>query len=130
GSTGDSMVTCLIAIAFVAVFALPALAQNEDYPRIEIGLAFGHINLPDIAIPGIGTLPSSGGHSGFVSQQGFNFTPWLGLENYLGYYGAGENANFFTNVFGAKFAARQLKRVIPYGSAGFGGSSLSLSGLG
>jgi outer membrane protein with beta-barrel domain len=121
------MVKCFIAAVFVALFALPALAQDEDFPRIEIGMGYGRINLDNIANLG---LTEGGWHSGFVSQQGFNFTHWLGVENYLGYYGAGSGANFFTNVFGVKVAARQLKRVVPYGSAGFGGSSLMLSGLG
>jgi opacity protein-like surface antigen len=120
------MVKCFCAIVFVALFALPALAQDEEFPRIEIGVGYGHVSLPDIDFLGV-PLVQNGGHSGFVSQQGFNFTRWLGVENYLGYYGAGQGANFFTNVFGAKVAYRNLKKVVPYGAAGIGGSSLSIN---
>jgi hypothetical protein len=124
------MVKCFCAIVFVALFALPALAQDEDFPRIEIGVGYGRVNLPDISFLG-SPLVESGSHSGFVSQQGFNFSRWLGVENYLGYYGAGNvtgtSSNFFTNCFGLKAAYRNLKKVVPYGSAGIGGSSLSIN---
>jgi hypothetical protein len=122
----------LCALVFAALFAAPAFAQ-EDFPRIEFGMGFGHVELPDTitnAVTLVSGVVSNSGHSGFVSQQGFNFTRWLGVENYLGYYGAGQNSNFFTSCVGLKAAYRDFKKVVPYGSAGFGGSSLSLSEIG
>src|SRR5262245_14938865 len=124
------MVKCFIAVVFVTLFALPALAQDDDFPRIEISLGYGNVatsTLDDFLTTNLG-VPFSGRHSGFASAQGFNFTRWLGLENYLGYYGLGNRTEMFTNVFGAKAAYRNLPKIVPYAVAGIGGSSVSIGG--
>jgi len=142
--------------ALFLLFTLPALAQDNGFPRIEIAIGYGQVRLPyifgftnpscrlGVFCAGRIVATSGGRHSGFASQQTINFNRWLGIENYLGYYGAGPGASvehivgrsvtstFFTDVFGGKVAARTSKRIIPvpYGVVGFGGSSLSSFGQG
>src|SRR5262249_16916899 len=128
------MVKCFFAVVFVALFALPALAQDDDYPPIEIVMGYGNMGfkLDTTSVDPTQTLlPSfSGRHSGFVSQQGFNFTRWLGVENFFGYYGLGNNNELLTNIIGGKVVARKSSRIVPYAVAGIGGSSLRVGNIG
>ena len=140
--------------ALITFIVFPAGAADEGFPQIEIGIGYGGVKLSSISgftskscfldpFCGGGFIEtSSGNHSGFVSQQSFNANRWFGIENYLGYYGAGEgltskavlgrnlSSTLFTDACGAKAAVRKLKWIVPYGAAGIGVSAVSAQGQG
>jgi hypothetical protein len=117
------MVKYLSVLLLVAAFAAPAFAA-DDVSQLEIGLGYGNIN--------VGT---SGRHSGFTSHQTINLNNWLGVENFVGYYGFGTDptygkAKLFADIFGGKVTYRAAK-VAPYAIAGIGGGFLRFdSGVG
>jgi hypothetical protein len=117
------MVRIIVVAVFLLVITVPALAQ-EDFPRVEMSIGYGNLGYGFPGVTGPDGNGESGRRSGFVSTQGFNFTHWLGLENSLGYYGLGNNVSLFTNVFGAKLAARMGGVLTPFATAGIGGGSL------
>lgn len=118
------MVKLVCALFVLVALAAPAFAQ--DYPQMEIMLGYGNINVKGVA---------EGRHSGFVSQQAFNITSVLAIENYFGYYGLGTDLNYgkrrlLTDIFGAKFNYRNAGPVVVYGVAGLGGGFLQFPDLG
>ena len=130
------MVKTVFAALVLFLIAVPALAQQEDFPRIQMG--FGYANL-SIAVPTCtvvnldgtcATIDNSNHHSsGFMSNMNFNFTRNIGLDYYLGYYsipaGGGSSNYLFTNIFGAKLMY-PTDKITPFVVAGIGiGSGLS-----
>jgi len=110
----------LILILF-ALTALPALAQSEDFPRIET--SFGYANT---SLNAGGLLP--GKHSGFSNISGLNLFRSFGIENYMGYYGMGGGVSMFMDTFGGRLTARNLGKIVPYAGAGIGAGYLSSGG--
>lgn len=114
----------LFAALFSLMVAIPAMAQ-DDFPRIQIGMGYANLG-----------LPAGGGrsarHGGFSMQTGFNFKPWLGVENYNGFYGLGNRTTLISNIIGARLMGQKLTggRVVPYGVAGFGGGYITQSNYG
>ena len=117
------MVKYVCALLLVVAFAAPAFA--EDVPQLEIAMGYGNVNVPGIV---------AGRHSGFTTHQTINLNSWLGIENYLGYYGLGTIAGYgkaqmITDAFGGRFSYRASK-ITPYAVAGIGGSWLRFPQLG
>jgi hypothetical protein len=104
-----SVVTFLICLA-----AVPALAQDDDFPRIETTLGYANLAFPNF------DDGETGHHSGFAMFNGLNLTRWLGIENYTGVYGMGSGVTLISNIVGGKLMARS-ERVVPYFVAGLGG---------
>jgi opacity protein-like surface antigen len=116
------MVKYFSTLLIVMAFAAPAFAQ--DVPQIEIGLGYGNIGIKDI--------PNR--HSGFASHQTINLNSWLGVDNYLGYYGLGTSqsygkAQLIAEIFGGKVTYRN-DRMAPYLVAGIGGGFLRFPQIG
>ena len=116
------MVKYFAALLIVMALAAPAFAQ--DIPQIELGFGYGNL--------GIKGFPDR--HSGFATHQTINLNSWLGIDNYLGYYGFGKDPSYgktqlLTTVFGGKFTYR-AERVHPYAVAGIGGGFLSFPDVG
>ena len=115
------MVRVILTASFVLLFALPAMAQDDDFPRVEMSMGYTNLGFPCCG----GTIGESSRHSGFASTQGFNFTRILGFENYFAYYGLGgkntigANVSLIANMFGAKLSAR-TDRAVPHFVAGIG----------
>ena len=76
------MVKTFVAVCFLLVLAIPALAQ-EDYSKIQTSMGYTMLSFPDLA------TGLSSHHSGFANQTGFNLTKTWGLENYMGIYSLG-----------------------------------------
>ena len=117
------MVKYICALLLVVAFAAPAFAQ--DVPQIEIAMGYGNVNVPGVV---------TGRHSGFTSHQTINLNSWLGIENFVGYYGLGTisglgKTQMITDAFGGRFSYRAAK-VTPYAVAGIGGSFLRFPQLG
>src|SRR5262245_54758077 len=106
------MVRTIVAACFVLFLAIPALAQ-EDYPKIQTSMGYANLGLFDFG------TNSTGRHSGFVNQTGFNLTKTLGLENYMGIYSLGGGVTLISDLFGGK-ATYRTSRVSPYALAGLG----------
>ena len=107
------MVKYVGALLLAIVFVTPALAQ-DDYPMVELTFGYGNLGLKNF----------SGRHSGFATHQTFNLSSKFAIENYLGYYGFGEDPSLgkvelITNVFGGRFNIRAAGPVF-YGTAGLG----------
>ena len=121
------MVKTVTVLLLTLCFAAPAFAQDDDYPRIETTFAYSNIDL-DLG----GMLP--GRHSGFSNISGLNLFPWLGIENYMGYYGLGgqdtlgASVSLFSNTFGPRLTARSIGRIVPYFGAGLGVGYFSAGG--
>ena len=116
------MVKYVCALILAIVFAVPAFAQ--DVPQIEIALGYGNINVNGV----------EGRHSGFVSHQAFNLNSVFAIENFIGYYGMGNDPaagkmQLFTDIFGGRFNYRKFGPVI-YGIAGLGGGFLIFPDIG
>jgi hypothetical protein len=123
---------------FLVFGAAPAFGGDSyTLNRIQLALGYGNVRLPHISGPtgsglSIGFVDAAAGnHSGLVSQQTINLNRWVAVENAFGFYRAGgtfysEGATFFTDQVGGKLTARSSKRFvpIPFGTAGFGGSSV------
>jgi len=106
------MVKSVIAVCFVLVLALPAMAQDE-YPRIQTSMGYTNLSFPDFL------TGESSRHSGFANISGFNLTRTLGLENYMGIYSLGQGIQLIADTFGGK-ATYRAARFSPYALAGLG----------
>jgi hypothetical protein len=110
------MVKYFGALLIVMALAAPAFAQ--DVPQIELGFGYGNVDVKDVV---------SGRHSGFATHQTINLNSWIGVDNYLGYYGLGQElgtkTQLLTTIFGGKFTYR-AEKVQPYLVAGIGGAWL------
>jgi opacity protein-like surface antigen len=115
------MVKYFAALLIVMALAAPAFAQ--DIPQIELGFGYGNLGIKDIP----------GRKSGFATHQTINLNSWLGIDNYLGYYGLGDDlgtkTQLLTTIFGGKFTYR-AERVHPYAVAGIGGGWLMFPDVG
>ena len=106
-----------VPILLIMATTLPAMAQEDDFARVEMG--FGYANYG---------LPASGGVidriHGFSMHSGLNLDSWLGIENYTGGYSAGNDITLIANIVGVKLIARDLisGRISPYLVAGLGGA--------
>ena len=115
------MVRVIGGVMLVLMLALPARAQDDDFPRVEMSLGYANLGFPCCN----SLTFESNRHSGFATTQGFNFTRILGVENYFGYYGLGgrniigSNVSMIVNMFGAKLSAR-TERAVPYFVGGVG----------
>jgi opacity protein-like surface antigen len=107
------MVKTIVVACFVLLLAIPALAQQDDYPKIQTSLGYANLSFPDL------NTGSVGHHSGFSNSTGFNLTRTLGLENYMGIYGVGQGSTLIADFFGGKATYRAAK-VSPYALAGIG----------
>jgi len=118
------MVKYVCVLFVLMAFAAPAFAQ--DYPQIEIMLGYGNLGLKNYE-------PITGRHSGFATYQSFNITKIFAIENYVGYYGLGDQigtkTQLITDTFGGRFNYRTSGPVI-YGSAGMGGGWLRFPDFG
>ena len=107
------MVRTLVAACFVLLLAIPALAQDEDYPKIQTSLGYANLGFFNF-----GTLDTTR-HSGFANQTGFNLTKTWGLENYMGIYSLGGGVTLISDLFGGK-ATYRTSKFSPYALAGLG----------
>ena len=107
------MVKTITVACFVLLLAIPALAQQDDYPKIQTAMGYANLSFPDLNTGVVGH------HSGFANSTGFNLTRTLGLENYMGIYGVGQGSTLIADFFGGKATYRGAK-VSPYGVAGIG----------
>jgi opacity protein-like surface antigen len=112
------MVKTIVVACFVLLLAIPALAQQDDYPKIQTSLGYANLSFPSLAPDINGNFPV-GHHSGFSNSTGFNLTRTLGLENYMGIYGLGTGSTLIADFFGGKATYRGSK-VSPYALAGIG----------
>ena len=110
------MVKVFVAGAFVLLLAFPAFAQ-EDFPRIE--MSFGYANLGFPCCKNVTTPGDLSRNHGFSSTQSLNLTRLFGLENYFGYYSAGNSVSLLVNMVGGKITAR-TERATPYFTFGLG----------
>jgi Outer membrane protein beta-barrel domain len=123
------MVRTLVAACFVLLLAVPALAQDEDYPRVQTSMGYANLSLRDF-------IGDSGHHSGFANSTGFNLTRTWGLENYMGIYSLGNNRGLTNSItlisdfFGGKATYRHYSRFVPYALAGLGIGYFTDSGTG
>ena len=115
------MVKTLSVIALALCFAAPALAQSDDFPRIQTAFAYSNLGMT-----GGGLFP--GRHSGIANISGLNLYPWLGVENYMSYYTLGQGVSLFADTFGARLTYRGAGRIVPYVGAGIGAGYFSASG--
>ena len=115
------MVKTITVLMLTLCFAAPGLAQDDDYPRIETSFAYSNIGIT------VGDI-FPGRHSGFSNISGLNLYPWLGIENYMGYYSLGDGVSLFANTFGARLTARYAGRIVPYVGAGIGVGYFGASG--
>ena len=122
------MVKTIFAVSLLLLIAVPALAQQDDYPRIQMGFGYANLTLPVLTQNAItGALSNTTQHnSGFMSTMNFNFTRNIGLDYMLGYYSLGNNSQLFTNIFGAKLQY-PTDKITPYVVAG-GGMGSGISG--
>jgi opacity protein-like surface antigen len=104
------MVRILTAASFVLLMAATGFAQ-EDFPRIQTSMGYANLSL--------GGEVFNGNHSGFANETGFNLTPTLGLNNYMGIYSLGDGVTLVSNFFGGK-ATYRAARIAPYAQAGIG----------
>jgi hypothetical protein len=119
------MVKTIVVACFVLLLAIPALAQSDDYPKIQTSLGYANLSFPSLTPDANGNF-STGHHSGFSNQTGFNLTRTLGLENYMGIYGLGSGTTLIADFFGGKATYRGSK-VSPYALAGIGVGYFSIS---
>lgn len=107
--------------ALLAVAALPVRAQG-DMPHLQLGIAYGNLKLPSGGI-------TSARHTGIATQAAWNFTPWIGVENHLALYSIGGGSKLTVDIVSARISGRALsgKAVVPYGTFGYGGASVSQS---
>ena len=115
------MVKSVSVLLLTLCLAVPVFAQDDDYPRIETTFAYSNLGM---TLDGI--FP--GRHSGFSNISGLNLFPWLGVENYMAYFGLGQGVSLFSNTFGGRLTARNLGRIVPYAGAGLGVGYFGASG--
>ena len=109
------MVKKLAAVLFVlSLTAVPALAQDDDYPRLETTIGYANLAFPNF------DDGKTGHHSGFAMHNGLNLTRWFGIENYTGVYSMGSRVTLITNIVGGKLMARSA-HAVPYVVVGLGG---------
>jgi len=113
------MVKSVIAVCFVLVLALPALAQDE-YPRIQNSMGYTNLSFPNL------DTGATSHRSGFANMTGFNLTRTYGLENYMGIYTLGSGVTLIADTFGGKATFRGAK-VSPYATAGVGVGYFSIN---
>jgi opacity protein-like surface antigen len=120
------MVKTVFVACFVLLLAIPALAQQDDYPKIQTAMGYANLSFPDLTALATTGVFSTGHHSGFANSTGFNLTRSLGLENYMGIYGVGQGSTLIADFFGGKATYRAAK-VSPYAVAGIGVGYISSS---
>ncbi len=103
-----------VPMLFIIAITSPAMAQEDEFARVEMG--FGYANYG---------LPSSAGTdriNGFSMHSGLNLSSWFGIENFTGAYSAGNDTTLIANIVGAKLVARDLVsgRISPYLVGGIG----------
>jgi opacity protein-like surface antigen len=119
----------LLVLLAVAIYALPALAQ--DVPKAELFLGYDYVRF----VPALAGNPSfnMNGGGGAVT---YNLNKVVGLKAEFGGVGAGnitvcastglncvtQSANFFTYLFGPQLAFRNSSRVTPFAHLLFGGA--------
>jgi hypothetical protein len=115
-------------VSLLFLIAVPALAQQEDFPRIQMGFGYANLSIPVTTVnPLTLAVTSSDAHkSGFMSNMNFNFTRNIGLDYMLGYYSLGNNNQLFTNIFGARLQY-PTDKITPFVVAG-GGMGSGISG--
>jgi len=133
----------IFRVAFLVFLSAPTFGEQYAWPRLEFSFGYGNVKLPHVSgftscglFCGGFVEAAPGNHSGVVSQQTINLNRWFGVENSFGFYTArgdssfSDRSTFFTDQLGGKLAARSLKRFVPvpFGVAGFGGSSLRTPG--
>jgi hypothetical protein len=118
------MVKYVCVLVFLMAFCTPAFAQ--DYAQFEIAMGYSNLGIKNFE-------PITGRHSGFGTYQSFNITSVFALENYVGYYGLGDQigtkTQLITDTFGGRFNYRSAGPVL-YGNAGIGGGFLRLPDIG
>ena len=107
------MVKTFVVACFVLLLAIPALAQQDDFPRIQTSIGYANLSFPDLQTGIVGH------HSGFANETSFNLTKTYGLNNYMGIYGVGAGSTLIADFFGGKAMYRGAK-VVPYAAAGVG----------
>jgi len=107
------MVKTIVVACFVLLLAIPALAQHDDFPRIQTSMGYANLSFPDL------TTGIVGHHSGFANETAFNLSKTYGLSNYMGIYGVGQGSTLIADFFGGKVMYRGEK-VVPYATAGIG----------
>src|SRR5947207_9362854 len=114
------MVKIAAVLVLVGLFAIPVMAQ-DDYPRIQTSLGYANLGMLDFGKPPdvLGNLTQTSHHSGFANETGFNFTRSLGVSNYMGIYGLGNNTTMIADFIGGK-AMYRAARAVPYGLASIG----------
>ena len=119
--------TAYLVVAFLAVFALGAFAQ--DYPKAEVSVGYSFVNVHPDLTP-ITSFNVNGGGGSFV----YNVTPFIGIKaDFMGYtagnsfkkqiqdqgYTGNIDGNVFTYMFGPQFKKHSGK-LQPFGEALFG----------
>lgn len=120
------MVIRIGASAFLLIIlAVPALAQDADFPRVEVAMGYANLGFPGVR--GIDR------HSGFAMHSGLNFVRWFGIENYTGVYSLGNDVTLLANIVGGKLVHRDALegRIAPYlvGGIGVGYFTQEVSGF-
>ncbi len=110
------------ALALFAFSTLPAMAQSEGYPKIEVGGGFMYRNY---------NLPESPRQNeiGWFATADYNFTNWLGLdldvdEGFQGTNAATFEYRHFTFLAGPQVYPIGHHRITPFAHALFGDSTL------
>ena len=115
------MLKMLSVIPLLLFLTICAQAQ-DDFPRVQISATYANLKLPSG-----GTTTAR--HTGFSTQAGFNFSPWLGVENHLGLYRLGFGTTLITDIVGVRPTGRPLSgsTVVPYGVIGYGVGHITAS---
>jgi hypothetical protein len=119
----------IAAVLFVVLLCAVPLMAQDDYPRIQTSLGYANLSLTDFGSVDFTTGFLTGAtahHSGFANETSFNFTRSLGVNNYMGIYGLGNNTTMIADFIGGR-AMYRTARVVPYGLAGIGFAYLTSS---
>jgi hypothetical protein len=108
------MYSTLTRSLLLVLLAAPAYGQHS-FPRVQLGATYANLRLPSG-----GTTAAR--HTGFSAQAGYNFTPWLGVENHLGIYSLGFSTTLIADVVSVRPTGRPLSgdAVVPFGVIGYG----------
>jgi hypothetical protein len=104
------MVRSFAVVLIALCMAIPALAQDDDYPRIQTTVGYANLAFDDGA--------TTSHHSGFAMFNALNLTRSIGLENFTGIWGLGDGVTLLSNIVGGKML--RSDRAIPYFVAGIG----------
>jgi opacity protein-like surface antigen len=124
----------LLVVGLLSAIAIPAMAQNSDYPRVEVGGGYSYLAARVTATDSNVTPPVKAStrfdlHGGRGEVVG-NVTRTVGIVGeFAGYkitgLPSGVSAHVITYMFGPRLTYRNSEKVNPFVHALFGGAHAS-----